>query len=157
MTSDCFNTETKPLDMVDPATENAARNIVKNKKEHVRDPSPKVTVQDSSWKIKKNKKEPERDPSVRELVQDGWSAPVIQSFEDFPLVEPGVCLVSRRQAAEAILEWRSQKGLAFLTTKNIFGAFEVELEVKTAQGQSAMWKRYLVQLGSTFQRHKVGT
>ena len=74
MKSDCLNTETKLFDVVDLATVNAARNMVKNKKEHVRepsakatalnsswrDPSAKVIVQDRSWKIKKNKKEPER-------------------------------------------------------------------------------------------------
>ena len=38
MASDCLNTEPKPIDKVDPATENAAWNVVKNKKEHVKDP-----------------------------------------------------------------------------------------------------------------------
>ena len=125
MTPGCLITETKLLDMVDPATVNADWNIVKNKKEHVRDPSAKV------------------------IVQDGWSAPVIQSFEEFRLVDSGVCRASRSEAEEAILELRSEKGLAFLTTKNISGSVEVEFEVKTAQGQSAMWKLYLFQLGST--------
>ena len=121
MTSDCLKTETKPFDVVDPATVNAAWNIVKNEKELVRDPCTKVIVQDSSWQIKKIKKELERDPSVREVVQDGRSAPVIQSFEEFRLVGSCVCLVSRSEAEEAILELRSEKRLAFLTTRNIFG------------------------------------
>ena len=62
----------------------------------------------------------------------------------------GVCLVSRSDAEEA-------------TKKNIFGWVDVEFEVKTAQGQSAMWKRYLVQLVAPLlsrtnaQGHKVGT
>ena len=43
-------------------------------------------------------------------VRDGWSAPVIQSFEEFRLVDSGVCLVSRSDAEEAILELRSEKG-----------------------------------------------
>ena len=46
-------------------------------------------------------------PSVRELVQDGWSVLVTQSFEDFHLVDSGVCWVSRIEAEEAILELRS--------------------------------------------------
>ena len=60
------------------------------------------------------------------------------------------CLsVLAKRAEEAILELRSNQGLASLTTKNIIGLVEVEFEVKTVQGQSAMWKRYLVQLGAT--------
>ena len=59
MTSDCLNTETKPFDMVGPATVNVSWNIVKNKKERVRDPSAKVTASNSSW----------RDPSAKVIVQ----------------------------------------------------------------------------------------
>ena len=44
-------------------------------------------------------------------------------------------------------ELRSGSGLAILTTKQIeAGSEEIEFEVKTSQGQSTMWKRYLVQL-----------
>ena len=45
-------------------------------------------------------------------------------------------------------ELRSGSGLAILTTKQIeAGSEEIEFEVETSQGQSTMWKRYLVQLG----------
>ena len=148
MSSGCLQTETKPLDMVDPATVNAAWNVVKKRKEQARDPSARVTALEQLVdNQEKNKKESERDPSVRELVQDGWSVPVIQP----PKISVWSTLVSVwcREAQDAILELRSNHGLAFLTTKNIFGLVEVEFEVKTAQGQSAMWKRYLVQLGCT--------
>ena len=63
---------------------------------------------------------------------------MIQSSEVFRLVDSGVCLVSRSDAEEAILELRWNQGLASLTTKHIFGSVEVEFEVKNAQGQSAM-------------------
>ena len=48
-----------------------------------------------------------------------------------------------------------EKGLAILTTKQVeVGPEEVEFELKTAQGQSLMQKRYLVQLGDVPVTHK---
>ena len=47
-------------------------------------------VEQFGQKKRKNKKESERDPPARELVQYGWSVPVIQSSEDFRLVDSGL-------------------------------------------------------------------
>ena len=127
-----------------------------------RDPSAKVIAQDSSWKTKENKSESERETPARELVQDGWSVPVRQSFEDFRSVDTAVCLVSRSEAEEAILELRSNQVLAILTTKHIFGSVEVKFEVKTARNSkqcgsdiSYNWAPLLSR--SNAQRQKVGT
>ena len=74
--------------------------------------------------------------------------PVVHSFEEFRLADTGICLATRSEAEEAMRELRSGSGLAILTTKQIeAGSEEIEFEVKTSQGLSTMWKRYLVQLG----------
>ena len=66
--------------------------------------------------------------------------PVARTFEDFRAADTVACLATRSEAKEAIRELR-------LATKQVKdGSEEVEFEVKTAQGRSTLWKRYLVQL-----------
>ena len=61
----------------------------------------------------------------------------------------GVCPATRSEAQLAIRELRSEKGLAILTTKQgKDGSEEVEFEVKMAQAESTVWKRYLVRIGT---------
>ena len=87
----------------------------------------------------RRKQERASERPVKVLIQDGCSIPVLQTFEDFRLADTGVCV--------AML--RSGKVLAILMTKQVEdGSEEVGFEVKTAQGQSTVWKRYLVQLGT---------
>ena len=86
--------------------------------------------------------------SAKVIIQDGWSVPVVHSFEEFRLADTGICLPTRSEAEEAVREMRSGSGVAILTTEQInAGSEEIEFEVKTSQGLSTMWKRYLVQLG----------
>ena len=102
-----------------------------------------------AWKTKRARKDSVHESTSRMLVQDGWSVPVVQKFEAFRMTETGVYLASRGEAEEAMRELRSEKGLAILTTKQVeSGSEEVEFEVKTDQGKSTVWKRYLVQLGA---------
>ena len=103
-------------------------------KEHVRDPSAKVTVQNSSWKLKKTRRRGERP-----FCQRACSGRLVSSSDT----------VFRRIPVRSDSRVPLGKGLAFLTTKNTLGSVEVEFEIKTALGQSAMWKRYFVQLEST--------
>ena len=64
------------------------------------------------------------------------------------MADTGICLATRSEAEEAMRELRSGSGPAILTTKQIEAGSEViEFEVKTSQGLSTVWKRYLVQLG----------
>ena len=58
----------------------------------------------SAWKAKKAKKEPVSDLPVKVLIQDGWSAPVVQTFEDFrrltrESVQPRAARQKRRSAS----------------------------------------------------------
>ena len=65
-----------------------------------------------------------------------------------PVADTGICFATRSEEEEAMRELRSGGGLTILTTKQIVaGSEEIEFEVKTSQGLSIMWKRYLVQLG----------
>ena len=96
-----------------------------------------------------SKKEQVSDLPAKVLIQDGWSVPVLQTFEDFRMADTGVCLATRSEAEEAIHELRSGKVLAILIAQQVKdGSEEVEFDVKTAEGQSTVWKRYLVQLGT---------
>ena len=103
---------------------------------------------DSAWKTKKTKSGPARDTSAKVIIQDGWSVPVVHSFEEFRLADTSICLATRSEAEEAMRQLRSGSGLAVLTTKQFeAGSEEIKFEVKTSQGLSTMWKRYLVPLG----------
>ena len=103
---------------------------------------------DAAWKAKKTKSGPAERHFCQVIIQDGWSVPVVHSFEGFRLADTGICLATRSETEEAMRELRLGGGLAVLTTKQIVaGSEEIEFEVKTSQGLSTMWKRYLVQLG----------
>ena len=63
------------------------------------------------------------------------------------MADTAVCLATRCEAEEAIRELRLGRGLAILRTKDVKdGSEEVEFEIKTAQDQSTVWMRHLVQL-----------
>ena len=88
------------------------------------------------------------------FFQDGWSVPVVHSFEEFRLADTGICLATRSEAAEAMLELRSGGGFTILTTKHIVVVVEeIEFEVKTFHCLSTMWKADIWCSWETFRSH----
>ena len=67
---------------------------------------------------------------------------MIQYFEDFRLGDTGVCLVSRSEAEGAILELRSNQGLAFLTTEKNVGAIPGTTGLHSCHVQMLSAKRW---------------
>ena len=89
-------------------------------------------VSHSAWKTKKAKSEPARDTSAKATIQDGWSVPFVHSFEEFRLADTRICLATRSEAEEAMLEMSLGRGLAILTVNisQVFARKEVQFSEK---------------------------
>ena len=92
------------------------------------------SAEESAWKTKKAKQEPVGDPPGKVLVQGRLVSASCTDLRGFPCGRYGS------------LSSRAQRGRG--GDPRAAGSKEVEFEVKTAQVQSTVWKRYLVQLGT---------
>ena len=101
-----------------------------------------------SWKTVAAQKRP-APPSGKDVLQpQGWSHPVLASLADAGMNADGVCLVSAKEAKEAVAEMGSTKPLAVLSPVPVGDrGQELPVLVKDATGNLQTRVRFLIQLG----------